>query len=102
MTSNPGLPNFQGSKTSSYSRQIHNKGKNNQEFFIYGPQCEKFNVWILGGGGGLGGGYDWAHLASQLSSHLNQYTVHVKYGSNPIRIFYVTLRTMKCLRTNDD
>ena len=58
-----------------------------------------FGYWG-GGGGGVGGGYDCAHLASQLSSHFNN--IHVKYGSNPIRIFDVTLRTMKCLRTNDD
>ena len=53
MTSNPGLPNFQCSKTSSHSRQIHNKEKNNQEFFIYGPQCEKFkclDIWDEGAG----------------------------------------------------
>ena len=29
LTSNPGLPTFQGSKISSQSRQIENKGKNN-------------------------------------------------------------------------
>ena len=52
VTSNPGLPNFQGSKTSSYSRLIYNKGKNNQEFFIYGPQCEKIRCFDIGGGGG--------------------------------------------------
>ena len=43
------------------------KEKNNQEFFIYGPQCEKFKCLDIGGGGGgggLGGGYEWAHLAS--------------------------------------
>ena len=51
MTSNPGLPKFQGSKTSSCSRQIHNKGNNNQEFFIYGHNVKNLNVWILGGGG---------------------------------------------------
>ena len=49
----PGLPNFQDSKTSSYSRQIYDKGKNNQEFFIYGPQCDKFTFWDIRGGGGL-------------------------------------------------
>ena len=49
---------------------------NNQEFFIYEPQCE--NKLDMGGGGGLGGGYDWAHLASQLSSHLTQYTCTCK------------------------
>ena len=100
-TSNPGLPNFQDSKTSSYSRQIYNKGKN-QEFFIYGPQCEKYTYLDIGGGGGLNVGYDWAHLASQLSSHLNQYTCQIWKQS--VRIFYVNLRTMKCVQTwrNDD
>ena len=82
MTSNTGLPNFHGSKTSSYSRQIHNKGKNNQEFFIYWPQCEKFKCLDIGGGEGLGGGCDWAHLAFQLSSHLNQYTCKIWKQSN--------------------
>ena len=89
MTSNPGLPNFQGSKTSSYSRQIHNKGKNNQEFFIYGPQCEKFKCLDIGRGGGLGGGYDWAHLASQLSSHLNQYACKIWKQSNKDILCYL-------------
>ena len=34
-TLNPGLSNFQGSKTSSQSRQIYNKGKNNHRFLGY-------------------------------------------------------------------
>ena len=50
----PGLQNFQDSKTSSYSRHIHNKGKNNQAFFIYGPKCEKNTFWDIRGGGGAG------------------------------------------------
>ena len=59
VTSNPGLPNVQGSKTSSYSRQVHNKGKSNQEFFIYGSQCEKFKCLDIGGGGGAAGWRLW-------------------------------------------
>ena len=56
------------------------KEKNNQEFFIYGPQC---------GGWGLGGGYDWAHLASQLSSHLSQYTCKIWNQSNKDILCYL-------------
>ena len=55
LTSNPGLPDFQGSKISLQSRQIYNKEKNNHQFFIYGPQCEK--IRILGYSGGGGGGW---------------------------------------------
>ena len=74
----PGLPNCQDNKTSSCSRQIYNKGKNNQEIFIYGPNVINVHFWICGGGGGgAGGGYGWAHLASQLSSHLNQSTCKI-------------------------
>ena len=42
-----------------------------------------------GGGGGLGGGYDWAHLASQLSSHLNQYTCKIWKQSNTDILCYI-------------
>ena len=40
LTSNLGLPKFQGRKTSSQSRYtcMYNKGENNPQFFIYGPQ----------------------------------------------------------------
>ena len=47
LTSNLGLPKFQGRKTSSQSRYMYNRGKNNPQFFIYiniwtyGPQCKK-------------------------------------------------------------
>ena len=50
--SNPGLPNFQGSKTSSQSRQIYNKEKHNHQFFIYWPQCENMRTLGYSGGGG--------------------------------------------------
>ena len=45
-----------------------------------GHNVNKFTCLDIGGGGragGLGGGYDWAHLASQLSSHRNQYTCEI-------------------------
>ena len=38
LTSNPGARKFQGSKTSSQNRHMYNKGKNNSQFFINGPQ----------------------------------------------------------------
>ena len=53
---------------------MYNKGKNNQQFFIYGPQYNKMCIF----------GYsvahtksDRAHLASQLSSHLCQSTYKI-------------------------
>ena len=55
-----------------------------------GHNVKNLNVWILGGGGGgLGGGYDWAHLASQLSSHLNQYTCKIWKQSNKDILCYI-------------
>ena len=52
--SNPGLPNFQGSKISSQSKQIH---KNLPVFNIWAPNVKKcaflailFHIWgVLGG-----------------------------------------------------
>ena len=65
--SNPGERKFQGSKTSSQSRHVYNKGKNNCQFFIYGPQYTKICIfWLFGG--------PWA---SQLSSHLYQSTYKI-------------------------
>ena len=76
--SNPGEQKFQGSKTSSQSRHMYNKGKNNCQFFIYGPQYTKMCIF------GYSGGPGWpinnrtgAHLASQLSSHLYQSTYKI-------------------------
>ena len=55
----------------SAPREITREIKNNHQFFIYGPQCEKMR--ILGYSGGPG----WAHLASQASSHLYQSTYKI-------------------------
>ena len=51
---NPGERKFQGSKTSSQSRHMYNKGKNNCQFCIYGPQYTNFFGYFgySGGGGG--------------------------------------------------
>ena len=46
-------------------------------FSYIGPNVNKIHFGIFGGGGGLGGGYDRAHLASPLSSHLNQSTCKI-------------------------
>ena len=48
--------------------------KNSNQFFIYGPQCEKNRILGLFGGGGGGPGWRINNLASQLSSHLYQST----------------------------
>ena len=50
LMSNPGELKFQGSKTSSQSRHMYNKGKNNCQFFIYGPQYTKMCIFGYSGG----------------------------------------------------
>ena len=64
----------------------YGKGKNNHQFFIYGPQCEKMR--ILGYSGGPGwpiNNQTWPILLP--SYPLTYINLHIKYGSNPIRIF---------------
>ena len=56
LTSNPGERKCQGSKISSQIRHMYDKGKNNHQFFIYGP-----------------------------SYPLTYINLQIKYGSNPIR-----------------
>ena len=54
LTSNPGLPNFQGSKISLQSRQIYkNKLKKITSFSYMGPNVRKCAFWAIRGG--LGG-----------------------------------------------
>ena len=87
--SNPGERKFQGSKTSSQSRHMYNKGKNNCQFFIYGPQ---YNIFCIFGYSGGGGGPGWPInnrtgpilLPSYPLTYIN---LHIKYGSYPIWIF---------------
>ena len=76
---NPGERKFQGSKTSSQSRYMYNKGKNNHQFFIYGPQYKNKCIFGYSGGGGWGAHKysNRAYFASQLSSHLYQSTYKI-------------------------
>ena len=46
---NPGLPNFQGSKTSSQSRHMHNKGKITKGFSYMGQNVKKFAFLAIRG-----------------------------------------------------
>ena len=60
--------------------------KNNHQFFIYGPQCEKMR--ILGYSGGPGWPINNRTGPILLPRHpLTYINLHIKYGSNPIRIF---------------
>ena len=83
LTSNPGEQKFQDSKTSLQSRQIYNRGKNNHQFFIYGPQCAKMHIL----------GYSGWPINNQTgpillpSYPLTYIKLHIKYGCNPMRIF---------------
>ena len=83
LTSNPGLPNFQGSKTSPQSRQIYNKGTQiTTSFFYIWPQCECFNIFGYWGGGVPGWPMDNETGPILLSSYPLAYNVHIhiKYG----------------------
>ena len=75
--SNPGERKFQDSKTSSQSRHMHNKGKKLSVFYIWATICS--------------GGPGWPIMLP--SYPLTYINVHIKYGSNPIRILYVIVRT---------
>ena len=84
LTSNPSERKFQGSKTSSQSRHTYNKGKNNNPFFIYGPQYIYFCIF------GYSGGPVWPKnnrtgpIFFLPSYPLPAISLHIKYGSNPI------------------
>ena len=84
--SNPGERKFQGSKTSSQSRHMYNKGKNKAQFFIYGPQYTKMCIFGYSGGPGwpINNRTGPILLPSYPLTYIN---LHIKYGSNPIRIF---------------
>ena len=52
LMSNPGEQKFQDSKTSSQSRHMYDKGKNNCQFFKYGPKYTNMCIFGYSGGGG--------------------------------------------------
>ena len=84
--SNPGERKFQGSNTLSQSRHMYKKRTNKCLSFIYGPQYTK--ICIIGYSGG-GGGAGWPGTGPFLlpMDPLTYINLHIKYGSNPIRIF---------------
>ena len=81
LMSNPGERKFQGSKSSSQSRQMYNKGEKTASFSYMGHNIQKCAFLAIQGGGGgawVAQKYsNWAHFASQLSSHLYQSTYKI-------------------------
>ena len=78
-----GVPKFKGSKTSSQSRHMYNKGTKLTTSFSYmGYNVNKFTFLAI-----------FWHLTSQLSSHLYQSTHKIWKQTDK-----VIVRTMKCLR----
>ena len=69
LTSNPGLPNFQGSNTSSQSRQMYNKKNISASFSYMGPNVKKCAflaiLFIFGG--------SWGALTSNPGLFSGQY-----------------------------
>ena len=61
--------NFRAVRPHNRADKFITREKNNRQFFIYGPQCEKMRI--------LGYFGDRAHLASQASSHLYQSTYKI-------------------------
>ena len=61
----------------------------NHQFFIYGPQCAKMHILGYSGGGGGGPGWPINNQTGPIllpSYPLTYINLHIKYGSNPIRI----------------
>ena len=69
---------------------MYNKGKNNCQFFIYGPQYTKMRIFGYLGGPGWPIN-NWTGPILLPSYPLTYTNLHIQYGSNP--------RTMQCLRT---
>ena len=70
--------NFRAVRPHNRADKFITREKNNHQFFIYGPQCEKMRILGYSGGAWVAHKYsDWAHLASQASSHLYQSTYKI-------------------------
>ena len=78
--------NFRAVRPHNRADKFITREKNNHQFFIYGPQCEKMR--ILGySGGGAGWPINNPTGPILLPRHpLTYINLHIKYGSNPIRI----------------
>ena len=78
--------NFRALRPHNRADKFITREKNNHQFFIYGPQCEKMR--ILGYSGGPGWPINNPTGPILLPRHpLTYINLHIKYGSNPIRIF---------------
>ena len=82
LMSNPGERKFQGSKTSSQSRHMYN----NCQFFIYEPHYTKMCIFGYSGGPGWPIN-NWTRPILLPRHPLTYINLHIKYGSNPIRMF---------------
>ena len=69
---------FRAVRSHHRADKLITREKNNNQFFIYGPQCEKMHILGYSGGGGAG----WP-INNRTGPYIN---LHIKYGSNPIRI----------------
>ena len=71
--------NFRAVRPHNRADKFITREKNNHQFFIYGPQCEKMRILGYSGGGGPG----WpinnptGPIASHASSHLYQSTYKI-------------------------
>ena len=78
--------NFRALRPHNRADKFIIREKNNHQFFIYGLQCEKMR--ILGYSGGPGWPINNPTGPILLPSYpLTYINLHIKYGSNPIRIF---------------
>ena len=78
--------NFRAVRPHNRADKFITREKNNHQLFIYGPKCEKMR--ILGYSGGPGWPINNQTVPILLPSYpLTYINLHIKYGSNPIRIF---------------
>ena len=78
--------NFRAVRPHHRADKFITREKNNHQFFIYGSQCEK--IRILGYSGRPGWPINNRTGPILLPRHpLTYINLHIKYGSNPIRIF---------------
>ena len=82
--------NFSAVRPHNREDKCITRDKNNHQFFIYGPNVKKFAFWAIRGGGGGGAGWPINNPTGPilLPRHpLTYINLHIKYGSNPIKIF---------------
>ena len=78
--------NFRAVRPHNRADKFITREQNNNQFFIYGPQCEKNRILGYSGGGG-GPGWPINNQTGPIllpSYPLTYINLHIKYGSNPI------------------